>query len=122
MRKLRVLLLTLAALAGSVAVAAPANAAVACKQAQVCFYTERNFEGSRVYYWDDGLQKSQKLDVRDYDLSRTTSSIKNLTPYYFHIWNAKGSHRCLPPGYEFGYVGSAYEDKITHIGLYVNWC
>lgn len=122
MRKLRVLLLTLAALAGPVAVATPANAAEVCKQAQVCFYTERNFEGYKSFYWDDALPLSKKLDARDWGYARSTSSVKNLTPYYFHIWNAQGSHRCLPPGYVFGNVGPAYEDRISHIGLYTNWC
>ena len=122
MKKLQILLLTLAALAAPVVAAAPANAATPCKQAQVCMYSERNFEGHMAFYWDTALTLSKKLDVRDYGYSKTTSSVKNLTPYYFHIWNAKGNHRCLPPGYVFSWVQAEYEDKISHIGLYTNWC
>jgi hypothetical protein len=93
-----------------------------CKEGQFCFFADPYFEGDFIYYWDNGLKKSAKLDVRSYGFSTTTSSVVNRTPYYAHIWNANGEHRCLPPGYEFEEVGPAYNDKITHIGLYIDWC
>ena len=81
-----------------------------------------NFEGKRLYWWDNQLKLSTKLNITSHEPSWTASSVINRTPYYAHIWNAKGEHRCLPPGYNFTHVGDAYNDKITHIGLYVDWC
>jgi hypothetical protein len=120
--KLRVLFVCLAALLAPLAVAVPAQAAIDCKQAQVCLFADQNYKGTKAYYWEDGLQLSQKLDVRMYGYSKNTTSVINYTSYYFHIWNAGGSHRCLPPGYGFRHVGDDYNDKITAIGLYTNWC
>lgn len=103
---------------------APAAQAKAsdCKEAQLCFFADRNFEGKRLYWWDDQLKLSTKLSITSHEPSWTASSVINRTPYYAHIWNARGEHRCLPPGYNFTYVGDAYDNKITHIGLYVDWC
>ncbi|WP_157968636.1 peptidase inhibitor family I36 protein [Streptomyces geranii] len=103
---------------------APAAQAKAsdCKQAQFCFFADSNFEGQKTFWWDNGVPLSTKLDVRSFDVSRTASSVINNTPYYGHIWNASGAHRCLPPGYTFKFVGNDYNDKITHFGLYTDWC
>jgi hypothetical protein len=122
MKKLRILLLCLATLVTPVVVAGPAQADDYCPRARFCFWEHPNYEGYKSYWWEDDLQRNYQYDIRNWPQSRTTSSIQNQTAYYLHIWNAEGNHRCLPPAYGFWHVGSEYEDRITHIGLYTHWC
>ncbi|MET8764914.1 peptidase inhibitor family I36 protein [Lentzea sp. NPDC004782] len=122
MKKLRILLLCLAALVTSVVVASPAQADDRCENARFCMWENPSFQGYKSYWWENDLQRNYQYDIRNWPQSRTTSSIMNSTAYYLHIWNAEGNHRCLPPGYNFWHVGSEYEDRITHLGLYTHWC
>jgi len=120
-KKLRVLLLCLASLTISVVLAGPAHAVEPCWSGQVCFYVDKNFEGFRTNSWDDANPKNQKLRFSSHPESRTVSSIRNLTPYYFNIWNAKGQRRCIPPGYKLGSLGS-WDNNVHYIGLYTTLC
>lgn len=120
MKKLRVLLLALVSLATPVVAATPASAAEPCLDAQVCFYSGSNFEGSKTFYWDGTLRVGQKYGAPGF--VRNARSIRNRTPYYFHIWSDSGDHRCLPPGYRFTYVGDRYVNRIKYFGQYSNWC
>jgi hypothetical protein len=124
MKKIAYALTPLVAMIMALGVAAPAAQAKEsdCKQAQVCFFDGSNFTGAWWYYWDDSIKTSVKYDIRSQEASSRTSSVINKTPYYAHIWNAQGQHRCLPPGYKFTWVGDTYDNKITHFGLYLDWC
>ncbi|MFD8496680.1 peptidase inhibitor family I36 protein [Amycolatopsis sp. NPDC059657] len=88
-----------------------------CGEAQVCFYVDKNFQGFRTRFWDDQNQLNRKLDFRANSESRTVSSIKNLTPYYFRMWNSKGQNRCIAPSFQSANLGR-WEDDVKYIGFY----
>ncbi|KJK46975.1 hypothetical protein UK23_21720 [Lentzea aerocolonigenes] len=121
MKKLRVLLVALAAVLTSLVAISPAQAAQPCEQGQVCFYVDTNFGGFKSRYWDDQNKVNKKLRFSALPESRTVSSIRNLTPYSFNIWNSKGKRKCLPPSYKLAYLAE-WDNDVQYIAFYTSQC
>ena len=111
MKKLRVLLVSLAAALGSLVVASPAQAAVEpCWQGQVCFYVDKDYGGKPIW------QESAPGYYSFTGSFRRTSSMINRTAYTLKL---VGSNEflslCLIRGHAVRRLPEGYHDQLRSV-------